>query len=139
LNIKNSFYDEETKITYSNDAYFDFENPLNIIASSFINNKEVFEKIDTVYSPVIDKNLTSRLENLADNILKSKDGIIDWDFPNFLEFVYGWDLLNLDNHPYSAENLSIPDVKLYYPEPFIASPSFVHDDIWFMHILHFQY
>jgi hypothetical protein len=77
LNIKNSFYDEETNITYSNDAYFDFENPLNIIASSFINNKEVFDKINNIYSPIIDKNLTNRLENLADNILKSKDGIID--------------------------------------------------------------
>lgn len=27
------------------------------------------------------------------------------------------------------ENLSTPDVKLYYPEPFIASPSFVHEDL----------
>jgi transketolase N-terminal domain/subunit len=32
-----------------------------------------------------------------------------------------------------------PDVKLYYPEPFIASPSFNHEDIWFIHILHYNY
>ena len=139
FNIKNNYCDEETGKRYSNDAYFDFETPLNIIANSFINNKNVFNEINKVYHPIIDKNLTDKLENLATNILNSKDGIVDWDFPNFLEFVYGWDLLNLDNRPYSAENLSIPDVKLYYPEPFIASPSFVHDDIWFMHILHFQY
>jgi hypothetical protein len=24
---------------------------------------------------------------------------------------------------------STPDVKLYYPEPFVASPSFVHEDL----------
>lgn len=37
------------------------------------------------------------------------------------------------------ENLSTPDVKLYYPEPFIASPSFVHEDLWYIHILHYQH
>lgn len=34
---------------------------------------------------------------------------------------------------------SIPNVKLWYPEPFIASPSFMHADLWFMHILIYQY
>jgi heme/copper-type cytochrome/quinol oxidase subunit 2 len=28
---------------------------------------------------------------------------------------------------------------LYYPEPFIASPSFLHEEIWFIHILHYNY
>jgi hypothetical protein len=37
------------------------------------------------------------------------------------------------------ETLSTPDFKLYYPEPFIASPSFVHEDIWYIHILHYNY
>jgi len=32
-----------------------------------------------------------------------------------------------------------PNVKLYYPEPFIASPSFIHNDIGFLHILQYQY
>jgi len=77
FNIKNSFYDEETNTTYSNDAYFDFENSLNIIANSFITNKDIFDNINKVYYPIIDKNLTNQLEDLADNILKSKDGIVD--------------------------------------------------------------
>jgi hypothetical protein len=34
---------------------------------------------------------------------------------------------------------STPDVRLHYPEPFIASPSFVHEEIWFIHILHYQH
>jgi hypothetical protein len=37
------------------------------------------------------------------------------------------------------EVLSTPETKIFYPEPFIASPSFVHEDLWFMHILHFQH
>ena len=139
IGIKNSFYDETTGITYRNEGYFDFENSLNVIANSFINNRDFLNKLNNACHIHVDSKLTERLEDLAGNISKSKGGVIGWDFPNFLEFVHGWDLLNLDNHPLSAESLSIPDVKFYYPEPFIASPSFVHDDIWFMHILHFQY
>ena len=40
---------------------------------------------------------------------------------------------------YMFDNLSTPDFKLFYPEPFIASPSFVHEDLWFIHILHYQH
>jgi hypothetical protein len=29
----------------------------------------------------------------------------------------------------SLQNLSTPDFKLYYPEPFVASPSFVHEEV----------
>ena len=32
---------------------------------------------------------------------------------------------------------SIPEGKLFYPEPFIASPSYLHSDLPFLHI--FQY
>jgi hypothetical protein len=34
---------------------------------------------------------------------------------------------------------SAPNVKLYYPEPFIASASFIHNDIGFLHILQYQF
>jgi len=34
---------------------------------------------------------------------------------------------------------SAPNVKLYYPEPFIASASFIHNDIGFIHILQYQF
>lgn len=34
---------------------------------------------------------------------------------------------------------SIPNTKLYYPEPYVASPSFIHNDIWYMHILVYWY
>jgi len=35
--------------------------------------------------------------------------------------------------------LTAPTVNLHYPEAFIASPSLIHDDIFFVHILQFQY
>ena len=32
---------------------------------------------------------------------------------------------------------TVPDGKLFYPEPFIASPSYLHSDLSYLHI--FQY
>ena len=39
----------------------------------------------------------------------------------------------------SLHHISTPTRKLHYPEPFIASPSFIHTDIGFIHVLHYQY
>jgi len=47
--------------------------------------------------------------------------------PNFKKF-------HVENIEALYQN-SIPNTKLYYPEPYIASPSFIHNDIWYMHIL----
>lgn len=51
------------------------------------------------------------------------------------------DLFKFDSldHIRSTYTLSVPTKKLYYPEPFIASPSFVHNDLGFLHILQYQY
>lgn len=40
---------------------------------------------------------------------------------------------------FSVFHTSVPNIKLYYPEPFIASPNFAHEDIWFLHIVIYQY
>lgn len=34
---------------------------------------------------------------------------------------------------------SIPTTKLQYPEPFLASPSLIHNDLGFLHILQYQF
>jgi len=39
----------------------------------------------------------------------------------------------------SMYNASVPNVKLFYPEPYIASPSYIHEDLGFLHILQYQY
>lgn len=42
-------------------------------------------------------------------------------------------------NPVLAYHYSIPVTKLAYPEPFIASASLMHSDLWFVHILIYQY
>ena len=39
----------------------------------------------------------------------------------------------------SIYHYSVPTTKLFYPEPFIAAASFMHSDLWFVHILVYQY
>ncbi len=51
----------------------------------------------------------------------------------------------LDQPTHQLQNLqniyhySVPTTKLFYPEPFIATASFMHSDLWFVHILVYQY
>lgn len=45
---------------------------------------------------------------------------------------------NLDNVK-AIYHYSVPNSKLAYPEPFVASASFMHTDLWFIHILTYQY
>jgi len=42
-------------------------------------------------------------------------------------------------HIRSIYAVTTPNTKLYYPEPFIASPSFIHNDLGFVHILQYQF
>lgn len=58
------------------------------------------------------------------------------DFINQTENVFNYN--NIDNLQ-SIYHYSIPNTKLFYPEPFIASASFMHSDLWFIHILVYQY
>ena len=39
----------------------------------------------------------------------------------------------------SLLHFTIPDGKLFYPEPFIASPSYLHSDITYLHIFQYWY
>jgi hypothetical protein len=49
------------------------------------------------------------------------------------------DMPILQETPGSIYHYSIPTVKLAYPEPFTASASLMHGDLWFIHILIYQY
>lgn len=46
---------------------------------------------------------------------------------------------NNDLNNYMYDFINLPQDKIFYPEPYIASPSFHHEDLWFIHILHYQY
>lgn len=39
----------------------------------------------------------------------------------------------------TAYVVTTPTVKFFYPEPFIASPSFIHQDLSYLHILQYQF
>ena len=60
-------------------------------------------------------------------------------FPEKVMHFENFELSSLQPDEGVFEALSTPDLKIFYPEPFIASPSFVHEDLWFLHILHFQH
>lgn len=50
-------------------------------------------------------------------------------FPEFAVDIASFDM-PLENEEVTLyQTLSTPDFKLYYPEPFIASPSFVHEEL----------
>ena len=65
------------------------------------------------------------------NSFSKSDCLLD-DFDNIPELVY---IENIN----SLMHTTTPSIKLYYPEPFVAAPSHMHDDIWFIHILLYQY
>jgi hypothetical protein len=106
-----------TQSTGSDFSYLDFElrnshkKPLNASID------ELFEALN----PSIESNSSSKdLLNLATQV----DDIEKFEA-----------LENIRSNYISTS----PNVKLYYPEPFIASPSFMHNDIGFLHILQYQF
>lgn len=57
---------------------------------------------------------------------------------NYLKSLHDYTLFNY-TQALDVLHVSIPNIKLYYPEPFIASPTYIHEDIWFLHIVIYQY
>jgi hypothetical protein len=50
-------------------------------------------------------------------------------FPNLHDMISDYEIGQKSEMLAVIDGLSTPDTKLYYPEPFIASPSFVHEDL----------
>ena len=83
------------------------------------------------------KILAQDIESLS-TIKSDVDALRDL-FPEYSNILERFEFHNIEDDGSLTEALSTPDVKLYYPEPFIASPSFVHEDLWFIHVLHYQH
>lgn len=99
--------------------------------------------------------------DLLDNIFSSMDAntlsLVDsfffpYVFISFNDLILNMLVLDINNYNISENALSlnyenpvityhysIPITKLAYPEPFIASASLMHSDLWFVHILIYQY
>ena len=99
-------------------------------------NREVLFNEDTVNSFNFN-GVSSYIEESS--VLKNDLGSMMDIFPELDELVGEMDLAARYGEEELEECESTPDVRLHYPEPFIASPSFVHEEIWFIHILHYQH
>lgn len=64
--------------------------------------------------------------------------MVDFSHNPLLKENFKFKRLDVDNIE-ALYQYSIPNTKLYYPEPYVASPSFIHNDIWYMHILVYWY
>ena len=107
---------------------------------------DAFNRSDFFSPSIIEgTNLFSISNSLANNINDaathvSSDVTLMFNvFPEYQNVIEWLEFYSIEDDGSLVEKLSTPDVKLYYPEPFIASPSFVHEDLWFIHILHYQH
>ena len=117
INLLNSYYIENNNLFFNNVNIQ--EHTMNFI------NTDFFNKLT---------NLTF-IKNDSIKIINFFPGENVQDTLSFLDIWF----YDRDNECYNNYESSVPDTKLYYPEPFIASPSFVHEEIWFIHILHYNY
>jgi hypothetical protein len=62
------------------------------------------------------------------NIKNDVVGLLNF-LPQYKEEIQAFDIDFLESDTSLLDELTTPDTKMYYPEPFIASPSFVHEDL----------
>jgi len=96
---------------------------------SLFNNNTFFSvsDIESNFLFSTSKLLAQDIEALS--VAKSDAGLMFKVFPEYANIIERFEFHNIEDDGSLTEALSTPDVKLYYPEPFIASPSFVHEDL----------
>ena len=83
------------------------------------------------YNDQISNNILNLNKEFVNEVLFSenlKPNDTNNIFLNQLNNVDLFELLSSSNNN-SLQNLSTPNFKLHYPEPFIASPSFNHEEV----------
>jgi hypothetical protein len=96
-----------------------------------------FDFFNAISLITIDEMVSADLVKISDEITTSMFEItsskLDAELNHILmEFSDGislFDILTGEDDSSIYQVLSTPDFKLYYPEPFIASPSFVHEEL----------
>jgi hypothetical protein len=111
----------------------------NFFAANVSNNLTLNMFESSIFSEIyiISNDLSILMKNVTAN--KNDIYVLREIFPQFEQDMYTFEILSYDDDGTLYEDLSTPDLKLYYPEPFVASPSFVHEDVWFLHILQYQH
>ena len=101
-----------------------------LFAASFFNNSTFYSTADIANTSLssISKSLALDIENMS--YYKSDDiGSMQNLMPQYRNLFETLEYHCIEDDGSLTEALFTPDVKLYYPEPFIASPSFVHEDL----------
>jgi len=60
--------------------------------------------------------------------IKNDIDSLRWVFLEYKNDIEMFEIMANTENNLIYETLSTPDFKLYYPEPYIASPSFIHED-----------
>jgi hypothetical protein len=85
------------------------------------------------YRSIVTSNLTPLHSYVSDILFITPEhnntGVLSEFFPEKAIHFENFELSNLEPDEGVFEALSTPDLKIFYPEPFIASPSFVHEDL----------
>jgi len=93
---------------------------------------EDFDQMSSSTEHIADEIFCPFLDQLGDTVLEKNHPLRLYDVlpasidRATLQNLDSW-LLTGDSTP--IQTSSVPDTKLYYPEPFVASPSFVHEEI----------
>ena len=124
------FMNTNTDTSVSN--VFNFSNSsqaYDLFNVSLFNNNTFFSvsDIESNFLFSTSKLLAQDIEALS--VAKSDAGLMFKVFPEYANIIERFEFHNIEDDGSLTEALSTPDVKLYYPEPFIASPSFVHEDL----------
>lgn len=116
-------------------SYFlNFNNEFSVLNENFDLQQNVFSIFD--YSTFFFYNLFLNFNFIFLEEVPSLHTNVIIDFINQTEDIFLFN--NLENIK-TIYHYSIPNTKLAYPEPFIASASMMHSDLWFVHILIYQY
>ena len=123
---------KDTMWSSSLDIYHTLEH-LKLYDLSGIKNISLLE---TLFSRVIEflPELTICEQLILTSIYQFKtsqpsfDDLIDL-FPEYEDELELFEILTYSTDDSLYRRLSLPDTKLYYPEPYVASPSLVHDEV----------
>ena len=109
----------EYKCIYNDLVILDFDT--SVLGSFNANSTQTLESNIFSFLSLESMIDLSALKNDIDQLVKV--------FPSIEDDIELLDLWTRFGEEYLQEVESTPDVKLYYPEPFIASPSFVHEEL----------
>ena len=105
--------------TESESKIFSIFNDYNFFSVGDLQNTELFS---------INKALINNIEAAGIEFAENTPAL-RLAYPNFYDIIVDYELAVTEDDGSMIDDLSTPDTKLHYPEPFIASPSFVHEDL----------